>query len=86
MVGKDEERASLIDRMLGARTVRDAEAANVSADAWLEKHPGDPRILAAQEKLDARDARVRDPERGAGKVTLVVYVCAFLGTALACSR
>lgn len=73
----------LIDRMLGARTVRDAEAANASADAWLGKHPGDPRVLAAQERLDARYAGIRDPGRSADRVTLVVYVCAFLGTALA---
>ena len=83
MVGKDEERDALIDRMLGARTVRDAEAANASADAWLQKNPGDPRILAAQERLDARDARLHDPERGTDRATLVVYVCAFLGTAVA---
>ena len=83
VVGRDQERDALIDRMLGARTMRDAEAANASADAWLEKNPGDPRILAAQERLDARDARIRDPERGADRVTLVVYVCAFLGTAVA---
>ena len=81
--GKEEERGALIDRMLRARTVQDAEAANASADAWLEKNPGDPRILAAQERLDARDSRVRDPERGAQRVTPVVYVCAFLGTAVA---
>ena len=83
MVGKDEDRGVLIDRMLGARTVRDAEAANASADAWLEKNPGDQRILAAQERLDARSDRMRDPERGADRVTLMVYVCAFLVTALA---
>lgn len=83
VIGKDEERDALIGRMLGARTVRDAEAANASADIWLEENPGDQRILAAQERLDARDARMRDPERGTDRVTLVVYACAFLGTALA---
>ncbi len=82
VAGKDEERDALIDRMLGARTVRDAEAANASADAWLKKNPGDLRIIAAQERLDEKDARMRDPERGGGQTTLAVYVCAFSGAAL----
>ncbi len=81
MAGKDEERDALIDRMLGARTVGDAEAANASADAWL-KDPGDLRIIAAQERLDEKGARMRDPERNAGQTTLAVYICAFSGAAL----
>ena len=78
MIVEDEGRDALIERMLRARTVEDAEAANVSADAWLKENPGDPRVLAAQERLDEKGARMRDPERGTDRVTLVVYACAFL--------
>ena len=82
MIGKEEERAALIDRMLGAVTARDIEEANVSADAWLKENPGDDRVLAAQERLDEKGARVLDPERGVDRMTLVLYVCAFSATAL----
>ena len=82
MVDRDAERDELIDRMLGARTVRDAEAANASADAWLREHPGDPRVLAAQERLDAREVGTRDPDRDIGRATLAIYARAFLVTAL----
>ena len=82
MIGKREERDTLIDRMLGAATARDVEAANSSADAWLEENPGDERVLAAQERLDERGARVLDPERDVDRLTLVVCVCAFAAAAL----
>ena len=81
--GKKEERDALIDRMLGARTTWDAEAANAAADAWLRENPGDPRVLAAQERLDEKDARMLDSGRGADRTTLVVYLCAFSAAALA---
>ena len=82
MIGKGEERAALIDRMLGAATARDVEAANASADAWLKENPGDNRVLAAQERLDEKGARVLDPERGVDRTTLVLYACAFSTAAL----
>ena len=80
--GKEEERGALIDRMLGARTTRDAEAANAASDAWLKENPGDPCILAAQERLDEKDARMLDPGRGVDRTTLVVCLCAFSAAAL----
>lgn len=82
VIGKDEERDALIERMLDARTVRDAEAANASADAWLKENPGDLRILAAQERLDKKGDKLRDPGRDEGRMTLLVYACAFLAAAL----
>ena len=82
MVGKDEERDALIDRILGARTARDVEDANASADAWLKENPGDLGILAAQKRLDERAFGMRDPERRADRATLVAYLCAFLAPAL----
>ena len=77
MVGKDEARTELIDRMLGARTVRDVDDAEVLADRWLDENPGDPRVLAAQERLEEMGAKIRDPEQGADRATLVEFVVAF---------
>ena len=82
MIGKEEERAALIDRMLGAATAWDVEAANASADAWLKENPGDNSVLAAQERLDEEGVRVLDPERSVDRTMLVVYVCAFAAAAL----
>ena len=82
MIGKGEERDALIGRMLGAATAWDVEAANASADVWLKENPGDDRVLAAQERLDDKGARVLDPERGVDRTTLVLYACAFSAAVL----
>ena len=81
MAEKDEARTELLDRMLGAGTFRDAEAVEGLADLWLEENPGDSRVLAAQQRLEKRVARVRDPEREADRATLMVFIVAFSAAA-----
>lgn len=82
MAGEDKERAALIELMLGARTAEEAEVANAAGDAWLEKNPGDLRILAAQERLDQRGISMQAPERGADLMTATLYICTFAAVAL----
>ena len=74
---RDEERRALIERMLGARSEREIEAAAEVADEWLEDNPGDIRVIAAHERLDERGDRVRDPERKIDRVTLAVFAAVF---------
>jgi len=79
---RDEERRALIDRMLGARTEREVEAAEEAADEWLKDNPGDTRVIAAHERLAERADRVRDPERKVNRVTIVVFAAVFSSVAL----
>jgi hypothetical protein len=77
MVGKDEARTGLLDRMLGAGTGRDVEIAEASVGRWSDGSPGDPRVPASYERLEERGAEIRDPERGADPAPLAVFVVAF---------
>ncbi len=83
MSTRDEERRTLIDGMLEARTAREVEAAEKAADEWLKDNPGDIRVMAADERLAGTAAAVRDPERKVDRVTLAILAVVFSSVALA---
>ncbi len=83
MSTRDEERRTLIDGMLEARTAREVEAAEKAADEWLKDNPGDIRVMAADERLAGTGAAARDPERKVDRTTLAVLAVVFSSVALA---
>ncbi len=78
-----EEQRALIDRMLGARTGSEVEAAERAADEWLKDNPRGVRVMAAHERLDERGERARDPEREINRKTLAVFAAVFSSVAFA---
>ncbi len=80
---KNQDRGALIDQMLEARSVQDGEAAEKDAEGWLKENPDDVRVIAASERRAKPGARVRDPERGANRLSLSVFVVVFTLVALA---
>ena len=80
---KSEDRGALIDRMLEARSEQEVEAAEKDAEGWLKENPYDIRVIAASERLAKTGARARDPERGANRLSLSVFVVVFTLVALA---
>lgn len=80
---KNQDRGALIDQMLEARSVQDGEAAEKDAEGWLKENPDDVRVIAASERRAKTGARVRDPERGANRLSLSVFVVVFTLVALA---
>lgn len=73
----------MIDVMLEARPAREVEAAEKAADDWLQDHPGDIRVMVADERLAGTGAAARDPERRVVRATLAVLAVVFSSVALA---
>ena len=80
---KNEDRGALIDRMLEARNEQEVEAAEKDAEGWLKENPDDIRVIAASERLARTGARVRDPERRAERLSLLIFAVVFSSVALA---
>ena len=80
---ENQDCVALIDRMLEARSDQEVEAAEKDAEGRLKENPEDVRVIAASERLDKTDARARDLERGANRLSLPVFVVVFTLVALA---
>jgi hypothetical protein len=73
---KNQERGALIERTREAGSEQELEAAEKDADGWLKVNPDDVRVIAASGWLAKTGARVQDPERGANRLSLPVFVMA----------
>jgi hypothetical protein len=71
---KNQERGALIERTREAGSEQELEAAEKDAEGWLKVNPDDVRAIAASGRLAKTSARVQDPERGANRLSLPVFV------------
>lgn len=69
-----EHRRALLRRLSEARTESEIAEAERETDIYLGRHPHDMDVAVAAERLAGRAARVRDPERGANRWSLAVFL------------
>lgn len=78
----DEERTSLINTMLSARTEEEISEAEKAADKWLEENPADDRVIVARERLESTARKRRDPERIPNRLSVIALLAAALVSGL----
>ncbi len=69
-----KDRRALLGRLSGARTEPEISDAKREADFYLERRPHDVDVVVAAEKLEKRAAKLGDPERGANRWSVAVFV------------
>lgn len=74
----EEEREDLIARMRSVGTTEEVNAVSEEARRWLSDHPGDHRVAAAMQRLEEKQERLEDRERGPNWVGAAVLVAATL--------
>ena len=69
-----KHRRALLGRLSGARTESEISEAERAAVLYLERYPHDSDVVVAAEKLEKRAAKIRDPERGANRWSVAIFV------------
>lgn len=78
-----KKRQALLDQLSRASSEPEMVEAAREADLYLGHYPYDADVAAAAESLERRGARIRDPERGANRWSIGVFVCLAAAVTLA---
>lgn len=65
------ERSLVIDQILKAKSEEEMSTADGIASRWLERSPGDLRVIAALEKLDTKRLELTEPSLTPSRMTII---------------